>query len=86
MRLTNPDDQSYVRRLLPDTLGNLTEGMPALEQGEALLIGDAVIMPCVVYVEKCDPEPSSSDVKYLTLWKAEWNKIDFKKRADNWRG
>ena len=86
MRLTNPDDQSYVRRLLPDTLGNLTEGMPALEQGEALLIGDAVIMPCVVYVEKCDPEPSSSDVKYLTLWKEEWKKIDFKKRADNWRG
>lgn len=86
MRLTNPDDQSYVRRLLPDTLGNLTEGMPALEQGEALLIGDAVIMPCVVYVEKCHPEPSSSDVKYLTLWKAEWKEIDFKKRADNWRG
>ena len=86
MRLTNPDDQSYVRRLLPDTLGNLTEGMPSLEQGEALLIGDAVIMPCVVYVEKCAPEPSSSDVKYLTLWKAEWKKIDFKERADNWRG
>lgn len=86
MRLTNPDDQSYVRRLLPDTLGNLTEGMPALEQGEALLIGDAVIMPCVVYVEKCNPEPSSSDVKYLTLWKEEWKKIDFKRRADNWRG
>ncbi|TBG58349.1 DUF87 domain-containing protein [Rhizobium leguminosarum] len=85
MRLTNPDDQSYVRRLLPDTLGNLTEGMPALEQGEALLIGDAVIMPCVVYVEKCDPAPASSDVKYLTLWKEEWKKIDFKKRADNWR-
>lgn len=86
MRLTNPDDQSYVRRILPDTLGNLIEGMPALEQGEALLIGDAVIMPCVVYVEKCDPEPSSSDVKYLTLWKAEWKDIDFKKRADSWRG
>jgi DNA helicase HerA-like ATPase len=86
MRLTNPDDQSYVRRLLPDTLGNLTEGMPALEQGEALLIGDAVIMPCVVYVEKCDPEPSSTDVKYLTLWKEQWKNIDFKKRADSWRG
>ncbi|ANL47539.1 AAA domain-containing protein [Rhizobium phaseoli] len=86
MRLTNPDDQSYVRRLLPDTLGNLTEGMPALEQGEALLIGDAVIMPCVVYVEKCDPEPASSDVKYFTLWKHEWKKIDFNKRAENWRG
>lgn len=86
MRLTNPDDQNYVRRLLPDTLGNLTEGMPALEQGEALLIGDAVLMPCVVYVEKCDPEPSSSDVRYLTLWKEQWKGIDFEKRAENWRG
>ncbi len=86
MRLTNPDDQSYVRRLLPDTLGNLTEGMPALEQGEALLIGDAVIMPCVVYVQKCEPEPASSDIKYLTLWKEQWKDIDFQKRADSWRG
>jgi DNA helicase HerA-like ATPase len=86
MRLTNPDDQAYVRRLLPDTLGNLTEGMPALEQGEALLIGDAVIMPCVVYIEKCDPEPASSDVKYLTLWKEQWKGIDFTNRANNWRG
>lgn len=85
MRLTNPDDQNYVRRLLPDTLGNLTEGMPALEQGEALLIGDAVTMPCVIYVEKCDPEPSSSDVKYLKLWKEQWKDIDFGLRAENWR-
>ncbi len=86
MRLTNPDDQSYVRRLLPDTLGNLTEGMPALEQGEALLIGDAVIMPCVVYVEKCAPEPASRDVEYLTLWKEQWKDIDFVRRAKHWQG
>jgi DNA helicase HerA-like ATPase len=86
MRLTNPDDQSYVRRLLPDTLGNLTEGMPALQQGEAILIGDAVIMPCVVYVEKSEPGPASSDIKYLTIWKEQWKSIDFAIRANHWRG
>jgi DNA helicase HerA-like ATPase len=86
MRLTNPDDQGYVRRLLPDTLGNLTEGMPALQQGEAILIGDAVIMPCVVYVEKCEPGPASSDVEYLTIWKEKWKDIDFVARAKHWRG
>ena len=43
MRLTNPDDQSYVKRLLPDTLGNIIDGIPALEQGEAILIGDSVM-------------------------------------------
>lgn len=85
MRLTNPDDQSYVRRLLPDTLGNLTEGMPALDQGEAILIGDAVVMPCVVYIDLCQPEPTSCDVKYLELWKEQWKAIDFAERADHWR-
>ena len=85
MRLTNPDDQSYVRRLLPDTLGNLTEGMPALEQGEAILIGDAVTMPCVVYIEKCSPEPASCDVKYFSLWKEQWKNIDFIARAKHWQ-
>jgi len=85
MRLTNPDDQSYVRRLLPDTLGNLTEGMPALEQGEAILIGDAVTMPCVVYIEKCAPEPASCDVKYFSLWKEQWKNIDFIARAKHWQ-
>lgn len=38
------------------------------------------------YVCVTVPEPSSTDVKYLTLWKEQWKKIDFKKRADNWRG
>ncbi|WP_244131213.1 ATP-binding protein [Burkholderia seminalis] len=30
MRLTNPSDQSYVARLLPDTLGNLCDKLPTL--------------------------------------------------------
>lgn len=85
MRLTNPDDQAYVRRLLPDTLGNLTAGLPALESGEALLIGDATIMPCVVYVKPCDPEPSSSDIPYYQKWKAAWKTVDFGSVTKEWR-
>ncbi len=73
MRLTNPEDQAYVKRLLPDTLGNLTAGLPALEQGEALLIGDAVAMPCVVYITECSPKPSSNDIRYYELWKNPWH-------------
>ena len=85
MRLTNPDDQSYVRRLLPDTLGNITEGLPSLGAGEALLIGEATIMPCVVYVTPCDPEPSSSDIPYLDIWKDKWRPISFEKIAVEWK-
>ena len=85
MRLTNPDDQAYVKRLLPDTLGNLTAGLPALESGEALMIGESTVMPCVVYVLPCDPEPSSSDIPFLELWKREWQTVDFVKLAKEWR-
>jgi hypothetical protein len=85
MRLTNPDDQAYVKRLLPDTLGDLTSGLPSLEAGEALLIGDASVMPCVVYVTRCDPEPSSSDIPYYEIWKEVWKKVDFTKFTKEWR-
>jgi hypothetical protein len=85
MRLTNPDDQAYIKRLLPDTLGNLTEGLPSLEAGEALLIGEASVMPCIVYVTPCKPEPSSSDIPYLEIWKKEWQPVDFSNLTQEWR-
>ncbi len=84
MRLTNPEDQAYVKRLLPDTLGNLTAGLPALEQGEALLIGDAVAMPCVVYVKPCFPQPSSNDIRYYEIWKNPWHTAGFSVSFDQW--
>ena len=77
MRLTNPSDQSYVARLLPDTLGNLCDQLPTLGAGEALLIGEAVVMPSLVKVAPCHPAPSSNDIPYLELWKEEWKNIDF---------
>jgi DNA helicase HerA-like ATPase len=84
MRLTNPDDQAYVKRLLPDTLGNLTAGLPALEQGEALLIGDAVTMPCVVYVNPASPQPSSNDIHYFELWKNPWYEAGLDHALKEW--
>jgi DNA helicase HerA-like ATPase len=84
MRLTNPDDQNYVRRLLPDTLGPLTASLPTLSQGEAVLIGDSVVMPSLVLLDTCDPEPSSSDIPYLQYWKAEWQGVPFAELSKQW--
>ena len=73
MRLTNPNDQGYVKRLLPDTLGNLIEKLPSLSAGEALLIGEAIVMPSVVQIDECkENKPSSNDIPYWHLWKEEW--------------
>ena len=77
MRLTNPNDQNYVNRLLPDTISNVTDNLPALEAREAILIGDAVNVPSVIMVDKIDPKPSSEDVDVLTAWRKDWHDISF---------
>lgn len=85
MRLTNPNDQNYVKRLLPDTMGQLIDKMPTLKSGECLLIGDAVVLPSIVKIEECNPKPSSNDIPYLELWKQEWIDLDVQAIVDNWR-
>ena len=84
MRLTNPSDQSYVARLLPDTLGNLCDKLPTLGAGEALLIGESVVMPSLVKIAPCDPAPSSNDIPYFQLWKEEWKDLDFDDIKKTW--
>jgi len=84
MRLTNPDDQNYVKRLLPDSLGPLTETLPILSSGEAILIGDSLIMPSLVKINECNPEPSSKDINYLQEWKKKWVDVNFEKIIKKW--
>ena len=84
MRLTNPNDQNYVKRLLPDTFGELINKMPSLKVGEALLIGDAAIIPSIVQIDECEEKPSSNDIPYFDLWKEEWKKLDIEKILTEW--
>ncbi len=86
MRLTNPDDQNYVKRLLPDSLGNLTDTLPSLKTGEALLIGDSIVMPSIVKIEECtDRMPSSNDIKYIEIWKEKWKDAKFSEVVKQWK-
>ena len=84
MRLTNPNDQNYVKRLLPDTLGNLIDKMPTLKAGECILIGESVILPSIVQIDRCSPEPSSNDIPYWKLWKEEWKDLKIDEIKKEW--
>ena len=84
MRLTNPNDQNYVKKLLPDTLGNIIDELPTLRAGEALLLGEAVVLPSIVQIEKCDLAPSSNDIPYWNLWKEEWKNLNFEELKAEW--
>jgi uncharacterized protein len=84
MRLTNPNDQGYVKKLLPDTLGSLIDRMPSLKAGEALLIGESIILPSIVQIDECKLPPSSNDVPYWELWKEEWKNLDINELKNEW--
>ncbi|VTR43550.1 ATP-binding protein [Sphingobacterium thalpophilum] len=84
MRLTNPVDQNYVKKLLPDTLGSLIDKMTSFKQGEALIVGESIVIPSIVQINKCSPEPSSSDIPYWKLWKDEWKNLDIKALKEEW--
>ncbi|MFF1515241.1 ATP-binding protein [Streptomyces sp. NPDC058305] len=84
MRLTNPEDQRYVRRLIPDSLGPLTDSLPMLSSGEALLLGDAAVMPSVVKLREAEPAPSSSDICYMQEWIRPWHDVLFSPLLKDW--
>lgn len=84
MRLTNPNDQGYVKKLLPDTMGSLIEKMPSLKAGEALLIGDSVVIPSIVQIMPCENPPSSNDIPYWQLWKEEFKELCIEDIKNQW--
>lgn len=84
MRLTNPTDQNYVKRLLPDTFGELINKLPSLRIGEAILIGDSTIIPSIIQIDECEQKPSSNDIPYLDLWKEPWKELNYEKIIKEW--
>ncbi|MDP2309825.1 MAG: ATP-binding protein [Pseudomonadota bacterium] len=84
MRLTNPVDQGYVKKLLPDSLGSLIDKMTSFRQGEALLVGEAIILPSIVQIDRCTNAPSSNDIPYWELWKEEWRDMDIAAIKAEW--
>lgn len=77
MRLTNPEDQSYVKRLLPEAVVSYGDALSSLEQREALLVGDAVSTPCIVNIKNASPTPKSDDIKFYSEWQQVWKEVDF---------
>ncbi len=71
MRLTNPDDQNVIKRLFPDNLGDFSELLPILDIGEALIVGDASLLPSRVKIDKPKIQPSSATINFWDEWNKE---------------
>jgi len=68
MRLTNAEDQSVIRRLLPDSLGNFSELLPILDIGEALVVGDASLLPSRIKINEPTLKPNSATIDFWDEW------------------
>lgn len=85
LRLTNNNDQSYIKRLFPDNSNAITEILPNLSPGEAIVVGDAVLLPSIIKMEKPKPEPRSQSVKFHKEWRENWRDISFEEVIKKWR-
>ncbi len=85
MRLTNPTDQRYVKRLLPDDLGAITDALPSLERQEAIVIGDSVSVPSLLCVDEITDRPDSHDIAFHTEWKLDWLDVAMADALERWR-
>lgn len=85
LRTTNPDDQAYIRGLVPEAEGDLTDILTSLGRGEALVVGEAAPLPTRVQIYRPNPEPKSNDVDYFTGWREGKNDIDVADIVNLWR-
>lgn len=68
LRTSNPDDQAYIKGLVPEAEGDLTDILSSLGRGEALVLGEAAPLPTRVQIYRPNPEPKSNDVDYFSSW------------------
>ncbi len=68
LRLTNDQDQEVIKHLVSATLSSLTGVLPMLDVGEAVVIGDAILLPMRIKLDAPELKPSSVTMPYWKWW------------------
>lgn len=84
MRMNNPDDQTYISRVVSDHFSSLLSMLPVLRRGEAFVLGDAVLMPLRTLIQLPNRLPRSGDVDFFQLWSACEPSGDISRVIDHW--
>ena len=85
LRITNPNDQNYVRNLVPEAERDLVDILAGLKRGEAMALGEAVPLPTRLHFCKPNPSPNSDDVDFYKKWKEGPEDIDVDEIVNRWR-
>jgi len=85
LRISNPDDQEYVRAMVPDSARGILEALTSLAQGEAIAAGEAVPMPVRFQVTMPNPPPNAQSIEYANMWAHGPEETDVEHIVDCWR-
>lgn len=85
LRLTNAEDQAKVRKLMPESLGSLMDILPMLDIGEALVVGDSVLLPTRVKLHPPTYKPISATIDFWDEWNKPGAKSEIVKAVENMR-
>ncbi len=85
LRLTNSSDQGKIKAALPDNIAGLAEVLPSLRTGEALISGEALVLPARALIDRPDPAPMAEDPS-LEAWRSEPRLPELASVLAAWRG
>ena len=71
LRMSNEQDQEFVRKALPDTVRSLVDTLPALRTREALIVGEGTPVPVRILFDDISEgkRPRSENVPFAEAWK-----------------
>ena len=84
LRIANPDDQEYLRAMVPDVTRSTFASLSSLGRGEVLAMGSAVPMPVRFHMNRPNPPPNSTDVDFAKKWSKGGEEIDVEQLVRNW--
>lgn len=85
LRLANSSDQTTIRAALPDSVAGLAAVLPSLRTGEAVISGEALVLPARTLIDRPEPLPRAEDPS-LAPWRTEPVVPDVRPALAAWRG
>lgn len=68
LRLTNEQDQSAVKSVMPDSMAGIADVLPLLDIGEAIVLGDSILLPSRIKLDMPKARPLSLTKNFWREW------------------
>lgn len=68
LKVNNDRDRGVIKSMLMDSLSELTDMLPNLDVGECIVVGDAIMLPSKILLDKPKEKPRSATIDFWDKW------------------